>query len=232
MTDQTGVFCPRCGARAQAADAHPETDWAWCARCQEAFAPSECGKAKQSGGPEPVAEVDLHQPPRGAWFEKTFDGFVVGATTRSGIAFFLVPFTCVWSGGSLGGIYGSQIAQGKFNLMLCLFGVPFLVGTLFLGGLTLMAVFGKVVVSVNAAGGTVFVGIGPFGRRRTFDPRSVRRVYAERGGKEEGRNVIVLEGRERIAFGSGLNEGRRYFMLQVLRTVLVCGSAQEGAGGD
>lgn len=57
---------------------------------------------------------------------KKFDnGFEISATTESPIAFFLVPFMLVWSGGSLGGIYGTQIANGHFNLFLSLFGIPF-----------------------------------------------------------------------------------------------------------
>ena len=43
------------------------------------------------------------------------DGFRLTLSTRSCIAFFLVPFTLFWAGGSLGGIYGTQIAKGEFN---------------------------------------------------------------------------------------------------------------------
>ena len=43
-------------------------------------------------------------------------------------ALFLVPFTCVWAGGSMALIYGTQIYSGKFNLAVSLFGIPFLLG--------------------------------------------------------------------------------------------------------
>ena len=65
------------------------------------------------------------------------------------MAFFLVPFMCVWSGGSLGGIYGSQFFQSKFDLSMSLFGIPFVLGTLLFGSFALMTVCGKVVVSIR-----------------------------------------------------------------------------------
>src|SRR5512137_2776592 len=98
------VQCPKCHVDVPPANVNVAADTVWCAGCNEAFALSELvGKA---GGEEVPIEVPP-EPPRGAWFEKNFDGWEVGATTRSPIAFFLVPFMCVWSGGSLGGIYGS-----------------------------------------------------------------------------------------------------------------------------
>lgn len=66
-------------------------------------------------------------------------------------------------GGALGGIYGSQIMAGEFNLMLSLFGIPFVLGTLFLGSIALMTVCGKVVVSTSYDQGKIFTGVGPFG---------------------------------------------------------------------
>ena len=67
---------------------------------------------------------------------------------------------CVWSGFSLGGIYGSQIAAGEFNLGLSLFGIPFVLGTLFFGSLAVMTVRGKVVIAVDRNAGRIFTGVG------------------------------------------------------------------------
>ena len=36
----------------------------------------------------------------------------------------------IWSGGSLGGIYGTQIANQEFSLLQSLFGIPFIIGTI------------------------------------------------------------------------------------------------------
>lgn len=211
------VQCPKCHANLAPGNVNVAANTVWCADCNEAFALSDLVDRPR----EADAPVDVPpEPPRGAWFEKNFDGWEVGATTRHPIAFFLVPFMCVWSGGSLGGIYGSQIASGQFNLFASLFGIPFLLGTLLFGSIALMAVCGKVVVRVRGEQGEVFTGIWFLGWRRRFDPEGIHRVYEnERAGRRANSSEIVLEGAERITLGSGLNENRRYFMLQVLRSI-------------
>ncbi|MEX0715199.1 MAG: hypothetical protein WD066_01360, partial [Planctomycetaceae bacterium] len=126
----------------------------------------------------------------------------------------------VWSGGSMAGIYGTQIAAGEFNPFFSLFGIPFVLGSVFLWTVTLMAVCGKVVVGVIDDQGTVFVGVGSIGWRRRFDWREVNCIREEShtagypGGYMRG---ILLEGKSRLKFGTNLNEQRRYFMLNALK---------------
>ena len=50
----------------------------------------------------------------------------------SPLALFFIPFTCIWSGGSLSGIYGPQFMQHSFDLQRSLFGIPFLIGSVVL----------------------------------------------------------------------------------------------------
>lgn len=84
-------------------------------------------------------------------------------------ALFLVPFTCVWAGGSMGLIYGTQIYSGKFNLAVSLFGIPFLLGSLFLGFICLFALgAGKHMLTLERGKGRFFWGIGPLGFWRNF----------------------------------------------------------------
>ena len=99
-----------------------------------------------------------------------------GGDDESPAAFFLVPFMCVWSGGSLGGIYGSRIARGQFNLEASLFGIPFVLGTLLFGSIAVMSLCGKAVVRVRGDEGVVFVGVGAIGWRRRFRWGEVTRV--------------------------------------------------------
>ncbi|MBI2477147.1 MAG: hypothetical protein HYV60_00350, partial [Planctomycetia bacterium] len=101
------------------------TDVAVCPNCGEVF-PLSSIVATQ----DVPTEFEINDPPAGAWFYDDFRGWRIGASTRSRAAFFLVPFMCVWSGFSLGGIYGTQIAKGEFNLGMSLFGIPFVLGTL------------------------------------------------------------------------------------------------------
>jgi hypothetical protein len=211
------VQCPKCHVDVPTANVNVAADTVWCAGCNEAFALSDLVGA--TGEKESPVEIPP-EPPRGAWFEKNFDGWEVGASTRSPIAFFLVPFMCVWSGFSLGGIYGTQIVSGKFNLFISLFGIPFIAGTILFGSIALMAVCGKVVVRVRGERGEVFIGVLSLGWRRRFDPEGIHRVYEnEKPGRRGSTTEIVMEGDARIALGSGLNDNRRYFMLQVLRSI-------------
>jgi hypothetical protein len=169
-------------------------------------------------------DFDINAPPRGAWFDPTVTGWTLGATTRSPMAFFLVPFMCVWSGGSLGGIYGSQIFTGEFNLLLSLFGIPFLLGTVLLGSLAVMTVCGKVNVQVDHNDGTVFTGVGPIGWTRRFEWSSITAVeetqmaYQQTGSG--GLVIVLISDQSRVKFGSMLSEPRRYYLLQGLRRLL------------
>jgi len=172
---------------------------------------------------EDARTVDLNQPPAGVWFEREMAGFTIGSTTRSAAAFFLVPFMCVWSGFSLGGIYGSQIINGQFNLFLSLFGIPFVIGTLVFGSIALMTVCGRVVVSVDRDDGQVFQGVGPLGWRKRFQWSDIRTVEeVALGYRYSGQNgpAIALIGTTRLKFGSMLRDSRRFFVLQALRQML------------
>jgi hypothetical protein len=196
------------------------TDVACCRECDEVFALSSLVQSS------PTGPVDLNDPPRGCWYREEFDGFAVGATTRHPRAFVLVPFMCVWSGFSLGGIYGSQIVNGKFDLMMSLFGIPFVLGTLFIGSTALMAVCGRVVVRVHDSAGEVFTGIGPIGWRRLFDSHEITAVRVEPylSGNNQRSLTIALDGRDKMRFGSGLTEARRDFVANVLRKQLTHGN--------
>ena len=194
-------------------DVNVAKDIALCRRCGESYPFSDLVESA------PVRFVDLANPPRGAWFVQNPPvGFEVGASTRSGAAFFLVPFMCVWSGFSLGGIYGTQIVKRKFDLMISLFGIPFLLGTALFGSLALMTVFGKVVVRLAGDEAVVFVGVGPIGWRRRFNWRkvsSIKRTEKYNNGNTSQRLTIEVE--KRIDFGTGLKSDRLDFMLGALQ---------------
>ena len=190
------------------------TDMALCRRCKEAYSVAELSRN------EKVAAIDESQPPKGAWYRSQGNEFEVGATTRSWGALFLVPFALVWSGGTLGGIYGTQIYEGKFNLFLSLFGIPFLVGSCFLVPTALMMVLGKVVVKSSGDEGVMFTGIGPLGRRRKFrwnEIKGVRQGLSKWTRNDQRQQIIEMDGAKPIRFGSMLSEDRQNFMLAVLR---------------
>lgn len=213
------LACSRCGHLIPPADLNVQTDVALCRAC------GHLGQVSDFASPRPSSHTIAHPPP-GAWRRDSFAGPVFGATTRSPLAFFLVPFMLVWTGGSLGGIYGTQIAKGEFDPFLSLFGLPFIAGSVIFWGITLMAIAGRVEVRVGPDGhGEVFTGVGRFGRRRAFDLAEVDTITEETSIVRHRRrhtghqHSIVLAGRTRLAFGSGLSDARRYFILQTLRSL-------------
>lgn len=211
------AICPKCNALIPASQMNVAADVAACPKCGEVFALSAI-VATQDVSPE----FDINDPPKGAWFYDDFHGWRIGASTRSPAAFFLVPFMCVWSGFSLGGIYGTQIANGEFNLGMSLFGIPFVLGTLLFGGIAVMTVCGRIDVIVADTAGQLFTGVGPFGWTRRFDWSEVTRIEEDvLGYQYSGSNgqVISLVGKTRLKFGSMMSEARRYFLVQGLRVL-------------
>ena len=185
--------CPDCGLPIQAADLAPAQGVAVCRFCEKPFPLEACQSAV------PFADrniVPVMTPPKGVDLVETMDGFRLTLSTRSCIAVFLVPFTLVWAGGSLGGIYGTQIAKGEFNWMMSLFGLPFLVGSFFLIALTVMSVAGRKVVEL--AGGKFSIRTGAMGVYRAqsapwSDIRSCRLIEATRRGRNSYSTTYQVE---------------------------------------
>lgn len=206
------IECPLCHQVVPPNQVNIQTDLAFCPVCNEGF------KISENSVTELNQEILLN-PPKGTWFREEPARIVLGATTRSPIAIFLVPFMMVWSGGSLGGIYGTQILHRHFNLGQSLFGIPFLIGTVFIGSAALMATFGKVEISIGRVS-TIFTGIGSLGWTRRFNWLSVKSIREDFGNfNENGRpqRLIYIEGDNTLKFGSGLTENRRSFILNKLK---------------
>lgn len=225
------ITCPTCRARIATDDINVSTDVALCRACGNTFHPSEALATSSpilssllSSIVPPSGPVDLNSPPSGAWYTPEADGFTAGASTRSWSALFLVPFTCVWAGGSMFGIYGTQILKGHFNLPMSLFGLPFLIGSCFLVSFCAMMTIGKVTVSVRGDRVAVFTGVGPFGITRTGSLSEFKKVSEDLGFVTMNTNrtsrVIRLEGSRSMAFGSMLSNDRRHFIAGALKTAL------------
>ena len=154
--------CPECGLPIAVADLAPAQGVAVCRFCEKPYPLAACQEAVPYEQRNIVPEQAL---PKGVQLAETMDGFRLTLSTRSCAAFFLVPFTLVWAGGSLGAIYGTQIAKGEFNWMLSLFGIPFLAFSVPLIAITVMVVAGRCVVEL--AGGKFSIRTGALGVYRT-----------------------------------------------------------------
>lgn len=150
--------CPECGLPIAVADLAPAQGIAVCRFCEKPYPLAACQEALPF---ERRHITPGHSLPKGVQLDETMDGFRLTLSTRSWIALFLVPFTLFWAGGSLGGIYGTQIAKGEFNLVMSLFGIPFLAGSVILVALTVMTVSGRRVVEL--VGGKFSIRTGALG---------------------------------------------------------------------
>lgn len=175
---------------------------------------------------KPICE----SPPKGAKYDPTHHGFVIECSTRYGEALILLPFTLVWSGFTLGGIYGRQISTGTFNLTISLFGLLFVVVSIILISKVLMSIFGKVRFQLKGETLYYFSGLHFIGKKKQIDWSSIALAREEvefvgKGGRAY--YAIYLEGSERHVVGHPLSASHRYFVVGVLNEHLKKKAANE-----
>lgn len=208
--------CPNCFSALTSQDINIHTDVGQCPACGHVFKVSEHVVSSTT-----VQEIDLHDPPGGVTVEKDMSRILITASTRSFFALFIVPFTLVWSGFSLGGIYGEQVQNG-FDPFMSVFGLPFLLGSIVLIGTCLMMIGGKVTIRLDAVGGKIFTGFAGIGRTTSFLWTDVTTIkeHLSYGSKGKTNKMLALEGKTRIKFGSLLSDERMYFVMHAIQAEL------------
>ena len=213
------VICPKCHRDIPGDQLNVAANVARCVGCNEVFPLA----ALVDGSEQALAEIDLNRPPSGVFYLPRTNGMELSVSTRTGFAWFFVPFTLLWGGGSLAGIYGSQLYEGRFDLTRSLFGIPFLLGTVALTIGTLLTTIGRTTVRVEGDDGSVSTGFGPFRYRRRFDFGSVTAITQQRSGIESNNRSlfeVVIQGPRPVKFGAMLREERRSFVVVALRQLL------------
>ncbi len=206
--------CPKCQRGFPSDQVNVARDVGFCPACQEGFALSEL--AHRATAVEP--ELDFTQLPPGITYEPQPDGAILTASTRSWLPVFLIPFMAVWSGFSLGGIYGHQIYSGQFSWLLSLFGLPFVLGTVILLHEVLMRLWGEVRLTRRGDEVEVFTGYFNRGHRQSIRLSEVEFVREETDTSGESTTTtIVVGGKQQVALGSELSAKRRQFVLGALR---------------
>jgi hypothetical protein len=203
--------CPSCGAVISLDDVNVSKDVALCRACGQSTAFSPISGA---------AEINLQslaQPPRGIRMEEEPGGALkISYKKISPVVFFLIPFTLFWGGGSMGGIYGSQILKGKFDLHLSLFGIPFLIGTIVLFCIISYLLFGRWVITLNEGAGTVFMGVGSLGwtPRFAYDRSTVVsfRPTNIRYNNVPQKGIAVRTGEKELVFGTPIQDDAKQFI--------------------
>ena len=163
--------CPKCGRDVPLDKINVAKDIMLCPSCGETSSFADVvGEINDRSHEDDVRNRLNAAPPKHLKVEYDPSGRIVMTQRKfSKMAFFMVPFTCVWAGGSLTCIYGTQIRSGKFELFPSLFGIPFFLGSLLLISVSLFALgIGKHVLTLERGKGRFFWGIGPFGFWRNF----------------------------------------------------------------
>jgi hypothetical protein len=196
--------CPGCGQTIPLEDINVAKDLALCRACGKTWAFSLVNATSE------LKNISPDNPPKGVRVETDYEGGTKIIYKRvSPIAFFFVIFTAIWGGGSMFGIYGSQLKKGHFSVVESLFGLPFLFGTIVLCSLTAFFLFGRWEIKVRGREGSVFVGVGGLGWRRQFtcgpDTRVMLEMSSVRVNNQQQEAIILLQGSERvISFGAAI----------------------------
>lgn len=198
------AVCPGCGHTIPLEDVNVATDLALCRACGKTWSFSAVNGATELKG------VDLATPPKGVRVETDFEGATKIIYKRiSSAGIFFVCFAVLWGGGSMTGIYGSQIMKGHFSLSQSLFGLPFLFGTIVLCFFTAFCLFGRWEIKIRRDEGSVFVGVGPFGWRRPFTCGPGTQVSLQmsnvRVNNQPQEAITIQQGEEKkVVFGAAI----------------------------
>jgi hypothetical protein len=210
--------CTRCKRTIPSDDINVAMDVAYCRGCNLSHPLSQL-----THGPELDPNVNLNNPPAGAWYRKDAMGTVIGSTHRSwGTALGALLIGLFWNGivsvfvlvaiaGTLRNCHiplphwfpapdmnGSPMGVGM-TLFLWIFLTPFIVIGLVMIGTFLSALAGRTEVRIDNREAVVFCGIGPLGFRRRFVPAEVKEVriddrqWSDNDGGRQRKTYIVVE---------------------------------------
>jgi hypothetical protein len=218
--DQHPYRCSSCGAGIALADVNVATDIALCRACGKTMPFSDIATIPG------VADMDLSRPPKGVRIEDSpIRGRSIIYRKISPVVFFLIPFTAAWSGLSMAGIYGTQIAKGEFDPGMSLFGLPFLIGTIVLVSMILFMLLGRWRFSYNRGLLEVATEIGPIGwtRRLACDKNarvSIRASAWRKNNVPQNQIHVECQGNS-LKFGAMIPEDRKAFIAEAIRRMLM-----------
>ena len=167
------VICATCKSIIVKENINVAKDTAYCTKCDNLHNLSSLTSSNSS---QPNVKFDPYEKVDGVTIDDKSYMWSIDATQRSKNVFFLIPFTCIWSGFSLYGIYGEQYLSGQYDLMTSLFGIPFLLGSLFLIGLCFMSLFGRTHISCDNDKALYFIGVGAIGKYKRFNWSSIKKL--------------------------------------------------------
>jgi DNA-directed RNA polymerase subunit M/transcription elongation factor TFIIS len=214
--ETTELHCLKCAAVIPPENINIETYTAQCKTCGEAFPLLDIIEAEEVKG-------FLENPPDGTWFEKTTDGFTLGASTRSSGAVPMFILFALLSAAALLVPVALAWHEAELSPRVIIVAVFFLAITVILLVTAVSIICGRLVVEVKGDSGVVFAGLGPFSRRKNFkwsDVTGFRQEDARRHGPSYFDIRMVAKGNSELEFGGMLDGRRRLYLLGVLRKML------------
>lgn len=212
---QPEYICPFCRSPIGMSDVNVSTDIALCRTCGKTSS-----FALVSGNASVTLDAINHIPKHVQMEKNPVLGTTITYRKKSAILLFLIPFTALWSGGSMWGIYGTQLARGQFDWGRSLFGLPFLIGTVILLSIILFLLLGKWQVHLHRGNGEVFVGIGQLGWTRHFtynrDSLISLRNSAYRVNNVPQQAIHIQNGEQEFMFGATLTQEAKQFIAATL----------------
>lgn len=211
--------CQFCGAAIALADVNVANDIALCRTCGKTMPFSEIA-------PVPGSEdVDLARPPKGVRIEESpIHGRSITYRKIPLVVLFLIPFTAAWSGFSMYGIYGSQLKKGEFDLASSLFGLPFLIGTVFLVSFILFCLFGRWRIVYSGGVLAAAMQVGPIGwtRRLVCDKSARVSIRPAKWQNNNGpQNLIQVECQgNTLKFGTPIPDEAKAFIAEAIRRTI------------
>ena len=161
--------CPECGANVPLGDINVAADVALCRSCG---ARSHVADLRENGDESRTAQVLPGEPSKHVKVIRDPNDINEKVELRfwkfQPVVLFLIPFACVWIGGAIGGIYGTQIARHSFDLKLSLFGIPFVIASLILIGVISTMLFAKRRLSLEYGKGSYSVKVFGIGFTHRF----------------------------------------------------------------
>jgi len=160
----------------------------------------------------------LRNPPKGAWVRKDIGKEIIGVSTRSKVAIFLVFFSIAFSSVSFFGIY-------YFITLRLFIGVLFLsifvVVSLILWRHVFFLIFGKIELVMDKNGHDyIFTGIGKVGKKLIINWSSIKSIYEQtiKDSENSSRRKIFIDAEKLLTISlDGINNEKSTFLLQVLK---------------
>ena len=240
----SAILCPKCRAAIPPDDVNVKEGVAFCRACNTLTRLADLADQAE------ITAADPASPPQGCDFSSNGNETTITVSARSaGAAIGALFFSLFWNGivsvfvlvaiaGSLQHIFGSVPAwfpapsMGKAGqtipvgmlLFLWVFLMPFILIGILMLCVFFVSVAGRIEVQIRPDLASVFIGCGPLGWTRRFDPATVKSVtIGQTTWQQNNRSkpVVVIDCGRQIRFGSMLPDDRRNWLGAILKSLIV-----------